>query len=56
MGFSASTDIDSLAINRSILPVEAFTMCLGDILHIRFLQSEANIVDKTHICEDSISK
>jgi hypothetical protein len=42
MGFSTATDIDNLAINRGVLLVEAFTMCLGDFLHIRFLQSEAN--------------
>jgi hypothetical protein len=42
MGFSAAADIDNLAINRFILLVEAFTMCLGDFLHILFLQSEAN--------------
>jgi hypothetical protein len=42
MGFSTASDIDNLAINQGVLLVEAFTMCLGDFLHIRFLQSEAN--------------
>jgi hypothetical protein len=41
MGFSAAADMDNLAINQGVLPIEAFTMCIGDFQHIHFLQSKA---------------
>jgi hypothetical protein len=42
MYFYASADIDILAVNGLILPVEAFTVLLDHFVFIHFLQIEAN--------------
>jgi hypothetical protein len=42
MYFFASTSIDSLTVNRLILPIKAFTMLLDDFILILFLQTKAN--------------
>jgi hypothetical protein len=47
MGFSASSGIHGLGINRSVLPIKAFTMNLDHFLPVLRLQLQAH-----HICDD----
>jgi hypothetical protein len=54
MYFFASTSIDSLTVNRLILPIKAFTMLLDDFILILFLQTKANCKrDNTSFCENA---